>query len=556
MTFHNVVFESMESNSTNDSILNDSSAASDSLIEGYLSSGYDSSLCLSSTTAKRLNNLNSLSDNGKGIDDAYLEDIRVLTMEEVGIKRELKRFLTDLKCPFNDNLNEALWVYKIQMNPSLKIKSSEDIFEYIMKAMILSLQLNEPQVFLQLISYFESKIEEIRDFRHENVFELFDFIILALLKQETKISTFISVLNNFLGFLTFLKQSPIEEEMKKFLKFSGNEQKNGQVFEKINFFIELILNKVSYLPIEPFDRTGHSFLSIYFKCLCRSGKSMEASHFLIELPRRFLGDSKLSSEDSFNMLLVATEYNSVEMFNEILKVANSDFSFIFSSELILKRMKNSLIQFAPKLAEIHLNPDKFTIKPTCVTVILEILLSKACFEEIVAYFIAKGLFLQLELLLPSQVSLNHDQILKYLESLSILSSEADYLKLIFLSLPFYHFYLLISAIFKNNLPNDDLNVLALRALSNLPGNLLTNWAIDSIVSLSPGGPEDLLILALKSSSKEVIELLCAFYKFEGNAELLKDFDAAERRIVFINVDGFEFVQIFDQFNNSFELYMP
>lgn len=565
MTFRNIVFESKESTSGNGSILNDSNNTSDSLIEGYMSSGYDSS-CLSSTATKQLNNLNSISENGhgkgKGIDDTYLEDIRVLTSEEVGIKRELKRFLTDLKYPSDHNLNEALWVYKIQTNPSLKIKNSHDIFEYTIKAMILSLQLNEPQVFLKLISYFELKIEEIRDFRHENIFKLFDFIILALFKQETKISTFISVFNNFLDFLTLLKENPIEEEIKKFLEYSGNEQKNGQIFEKIIFFIELILKKIYILPIEPFDKTGQSFLSIYFKCLCRTGKSIEASNFLIEIPRRFLVESKLSIEDSFNMLLVATEYNSVEMFNEILKVANSDFSFIFSSEFILKRMKNSLIQFTPKLSEIRLNPHKFTIKTTCVTVILDIFLSKASFEEIIAYFIEKGLFLQLELLLPTptptptQVSLNHEQITKYLKSLSFLSSEADYLKLIFLSLPFYHFYLLISEILKFNLLTDDLNLLALRALSNLPGNLLTSWAIHSIVSLSPGGPEDLLILALKSYSKDVIELLCAFYKFEGNAELLKDFDASERRIVFINVDGFELVQIFDQFNNSFELYLP
>lgn len=561
MTFRNVIFESESmdsSNSTNENSIMNSKVA-DVLLEGFLSSGGTgrdkSASCLSSTLTKRLHSLNSFSETDESdIEERYFEDKFTLTIEEVGIIREFKTFLNDLKCPFQDHLNETLLVYKIQSNPHINVGDSENVLDYTLKAMILSLKLNQPEIFLRLISYFDIKCNEIQknDYVDENI--LFDFIILTLFKQETKFSTFAFVLNNFLDFLSLRKQSPIEVEMKKFLEISGKEPKDKEIVEKIDFFIETIIMKISYFPLEPIDETGKSFLSIYFKYLYRTGKYMKALNFLFELST---SGSKLSIDDSYFMLLVATEYNSIEMFEAILKVSISDFSLIFSSQLILNRMKISLINFVPKITEIHLNPDKFLLKPNFISVLLEILLAKSSFEEIIAYFISRQLFLQLEIILSSKSTQSQSQSINFEQiSLYLNLTESDWLKLIFISLQFTNFYSFVSELLKQSFPDLDLNYLILKSLSNLPATFYTSWAIDSIVSLSSGGPNHLLNLALRCHAKDVIELLCAFYKFESNAELLRNSEAAERKIVFINIDGFEFVQIFDQYNNSFELIIP
>ena len=570
---HSNFHGSIDSCSSNSFCMLNSASNADGLIEGYLSSGRNREYNLSSSLSRRFDIINSFTEDPRILcqRDIVVDKFRTPD-EEPYVTKRFKDFLTSLNCPsyLITQLNQVYRIYKMhQSDPSIQSPqqqqltttalASVDIFETIVKSMILSLQLNQPEVFVKLILFFESKASghQFTPSEMENILKLLDFTLFALFKPQISFETFEQVLNNFMNFSFKIW----EEGIKKYLKIVKNLPENEENFDKINFLIEsisiFIKNKNNFVIfIEPFDESGFSFISIYFKYLLRSGKVIEAKKFIFhELPS-ILNGKNLLAKDSHLMILITIEKQCWEMTNFIMKMAGSDFSLILSSEVIVNYLEKD--SNLPKIHEIHLDPIEFKPEDNFIKKIFNIFSVKNTFEEIFAYFLSNKLFRQLDMLLSKfdHEFIDFESLSIHLKS-TILLNDSDYNYLIIISLYYENLHFFVSEILKLTANDpDELNLLIIRLLNSLPEVYHTDGAIEGIVEIS-SGPEDLLDLALKSLAKPAIQIICKFFEVENDFEILDDCEAKAREVFFISNAGYEFVQVFNQNDeSSFEIFIP
>lgn len=555
MAIHSAKFEVINSNSTT----GNSFAvikSNDELLEEYslVHSGHSD---LPSSLAHRFNGLInspfgfSKSSSASKLNESLMEDKNSLTTEEVGIIRRFKDFLIKLRCPLElqGKLNETFMIYKeIERSLGLlgtvgqKSVNTSASVDILLKAMILSLFQNNSLMFATFAKVVQSKLS----WKSDNISKLLDLNIMALFMDEINFDTFKIAIEAF---------SNIYSDEERFLMAPisvPNALELTEYCDKYDYMIELFFMKLQKLIFESDISTleRQTFISIYFKFLCRNGRFIVAEDFLMQIA----ASVNLPQQDSFLMALIAAEYDNSYLFDLVLKHSGPDLSLILSNQFILNRMKNYFIQNLPNISQIRLSPHNFNPKSQLLSMILAILGVNSSFEEIVSHFIAWNLFDQLDTLfnIVDLQLVDVASISAYLIRTN-LSSYSYYQNLILKSLPLPYFNSFLKRILEYVIPNPvELNEFIARILLELPSTYYTSWAVSGIVNLSTGLC-DLLNFVLQYRFKPVIELICAFYRIETTYELINDGEAAHRRITFIDDD---FVQVFDKFNNSFEIILP